>query len=80
VYANSELNEKILKLSETLQPHCYGNVANLLGGNKLTFPEGYGRWAVLVASKEVSSVANGDVKVGRVLIPKEEKRIFWYFK
>jgi hypothetical protein len=57
-------------LNGTLQILFYSNNANLFGENKHTFSEGNGRWAILVASKELSLVANEEVKVGKVFSTK----------
>jgi hypothetical protein len=64
VYAIREVpaNKKSLKLNETLEILFCANDTNLLEEDKYTFCEGNERGAPLVASNEVSLVANGEVK------------------
>ena len=79
VYAIGEFqtNEKSLKLNETIYLLFYDNDDNLLRDNELNFSEKIWWWAFLVASEEVSLVANADVEVGTVLSTKENKILFW---
>jgi hypothetical protein len=55
-------NDKILKLNETLDIPIRVSDANSLGENKHIFCEGNEREALLVASNEVSFVANAEVE------------------
>jgi len=64
VYAIREIpaNKKSLKLNETLEIMFCANDTDLLEENKHTFCEGNERGLLLVASNEVSLVANAEVK------------------
>ena len=78
VYAIREVqaNEKNLKLNETLEILFCGNDGNLLGGNKHTLCEGSASGFLLVASNEVSLVANAEVKVGKIYNTEVGKQVF----
>ena len=51
------------------------DVANLLGENKHTFCEGNEIGAFLVASNEVSPVANAEVNVGKIRNTEVDKQV-----